>query len=579
MGIRGLTNVLKQYASREELCGRVVIDGPAMAYHILWIARHNVATILDEPPYSLLAATAIQWLNRLESHGLEVGAIYFDGSLPTSKKEERHRRICERSHEAQKYFLNTISGIKANGQVPKRFVPDPTFHVPAILEGLHSQARYRDLTYLVPGEADPYCAADVKQNGGILLTSDSDLLLYDLGPTGSVVFLKDLQLDLGAMGEASSISAVVSRPSELCRRMSLEQGQASMLRFGFEMKVRPCYNLKGLPHQSEWAYLEEAYDQEFAAFIREYDGSPDLSSTALDHKSFLDPRISEFVLDWSKLGTSKDPASPKGLTVWLPSLVDRWDRASAWDLGTTIRQLAYSLYQYGDSSRFTVMEYRRTLSTRSAGQAVEVLDEPDVLEATASLLEHVDRFIKNATVPRRLQWITMCLSLEIGHAAQENKESNALGLWRKAAKAEGRLDPSNWDAVHLTAQILGTLYSLRILQQVLSIWKGGSLLDAVSSDQVKRLQTRLSTLPTLAEFPAATEMEELFEHLHREGQLDIISEAVRVPTIIFRAKGETSQRLKNRQPRAKRREQKPTRARAPHSQASANPFEALSPGN
>lgn len=64
--------MLRQYASREHLCGRVVIDGPALAYHILWIARRNVSNILEEPTYAVLAATAIQWLDRVASHGLEV---------------------------------------------------------------------------------------------------------------------------------------------------------------------------------------------------------------------------------------------------------------------------------------------------------------------------------------------------------------------------------------------------------------------------------------------------------------------------------------------------------------------------
>lgn len=508
------------------------------------------------------------------------GAIYFDGSLPPSKKEERRRRICEKSHEAQRYFLSTISGIKANGQVPKRFIPDPTFHVPAILEGLRSQKRYRELTYLVPGEADPYCAADVKQNGGILLTSDSDLLLYDLGPTGSVVFLKDLQLDLGAMQGASSLLTSISRPSELCQRLSLEQGQLSMLRFGFEIKVRPCRTFKELPNQSEWTYLEEGYAKEFEAFVTEYRGTPYFTSPALNHRNLLDPRISEFVLDWAESNTNGNLDVREDLTVWLPSLVDRWDRTSAWELGTTIRQLAYSLYQRGNSQNSTVMEYRRTLSMTSTGQAVELLDEPEVLWAIGSLLEHADRFTKGSAVPKRLQWITVCLSLEVGHASQESKESKALGLWRNAAKAEGRLDPGNWDAVHLAAQILGTLYSLRMLQQVLNIWKGGPLSDARSGDQVKRLKERLSTLPTLAEFPAPAEMENLFEHLHREGLLDVLSGAVGVPKIIFTAKGEAPQRAKNTPPgKVKRREQKPTRARASHLQASANPFDALSTGN
>lgn len=64
--------MLKHYAAREELCGRVVIDGPALAYHILWVARLNVSssTILDEPTYSVLAATVLQWLGSLQSHGV-----------------------------------------------------------------------------------------------------------------------------------------------------------------------------------------------------------------------------------------------------------------------------------------------------------------------------------------------------------------------------------------------------------------------------------------------------------------------------------------------------------------------------
>lgn len=72
MGIRGLANTLRQFASREELEGRVVIDGPALAYHILGIARLNALTILDEPTYAVLANTATQWLDSLQSHRVEV---------------------------------------------------------------------------------------------------------------------------------------------------------------------------------------------------------------------------------------------------------------------------------------------------------------------------------------------------------------------------------------------------------------------------------------------------------------------------------------------------------------------------
>lgn len=511
------------------------------------------------------------------------GAIYFDGSLPRSKKEERHKRICGKSQEAQKYFLTTISGVKAEAGVPARFIPEPPFLVPAILEALRSHDRYGKLTSLVPGEADPYCADDVKRNGGTLLTSDSDLLLYDLGRAGSVVFLKDLQLDIGveiadtsAIEGASSISVLRNKPSELCGRMSLEPGQLSMLRIGFELKQRTSYSPKGWPDQSKWACLKEGRAEEFAAFVAEYQRSPDSTGTAFDHMSILDPRVSEFVLDWAKNDSSGASPATKDLTVWLPSLVDRWDAASAWELGTTIRQLVYSLYQSGKGSTSTVMEYRRTLSVRSAGQAVELLDEVDIPGAIEGLLEYADRFIDGTAVPKRVQWITTCLSLEIGHATQGSKESNAVKLWREAAQAEGRLQPGNWDAVHLAAQISGTLYSFRMLQQVLEIRGRGNMSSAMSSDQVERLKELVSSLPTIPEFPAAADMEDIFEQLNQGGQLQTLSEANGVPKIVFEAKEATSRRLKGRRSKARQQERKPIRVISSQSQASTNPFEALS---
>lgn len=78
MGIRGLTAVLRPLASRSEICGRVVIDGPSFAYHILHVARvqAGVSTALEEPTYSVLGATAVRWLDSLQSHGINMYVIY-----------------------------------------------------------------------------------------------------------------------------------------------------------------------------------------------------------------------------------------------------------------------------------------------------------------------------------------------------------------------------------------------------------------------------------------------------------------------------------------------------------------------
>lgn len=74
MGIRGLTVTLKPFASRAELTGRVVIDGPALAYHILHISRVELSssTTLEEPSYSVLGSKVVQWLDSLQDCGIEV---------------------------------------------------------------------------------------------------------------------------------------------------------------------------------------------------------------------------------------------------------------------------------------------------------------------------------------------------------------------------------------------------------------------------------------------------------------------------------------------------------------------------
>lgn len=76
MGIKGLAHVLRKFASQEQLSGRVVIDGPALAYHILWLARvetsSGISTILKDPTYTTLGATVTRWLDSLQAHGLDV---------------------------------------------------------------------------------------------------------------------------------------------------------------------------------------------------------------------------------------------------------------------------------------------------------------------------------------------------------------------------------------------------------------------------------------------------------------------------------------------------------------------------
>ena len=70
MGIPHLTSTLEPYAVHGVLDNdRVVIDGPALAYHILHICnRHGIV----QPSYQLLGDTTIAWLDELVSRGVSV---------------------------------------------------------------------------------------------------------------------------------------------------------------------------------------------------------------------------------------------------------------------------------------------------------------------------------------------------------------------------------------------------------------------------------------------------------------------------------------------------------------------------
>lgn len=70
MGISGLLTILEPYARPDYLDSRrVVIDGPALAYHILHKCERNGYPI---PSYELLALSAIAWLDELVKHGVVV---------------------------------------------------------------------------------------------------------------------------------------------------------------------------------------------------------------------------------------------------------------------------------------------------------------------------------------------------------------------------------------------------------------------------------------------------------------------------------------------------------------------------
>ncbi|KAL1869876.1 hypothetical protein Daus18300_005336 [Diaporthe australafricana] len=366
--------------------------------------------------------------------------------------------------------------------------------------------------------------------------------------------------------EAEGAAALTYSQHAICESLSLEPGQQSMLSLAFEIKMDPYRKIASWVAQSKKNHSADAYPAEYAEFISEYVKSPAASLSIPDYLRFLDPRVSEFVLSW----TGGAEVSKEGVIFYLPLLLDRWDRESAWGPSAWIRQLAYSFCRDTQDAELTVAEYRRTMSLQSSGQAVELLDDADMAQTTRGLVSLCKTFIGTAAIPSHLGWATFCLKQEITHASEQGKDSLALKLWQKASRSKGKLNPGSWDTVHLTAQIHGTLYSLRILHQVLKCQTAPPGTSATLQPQVAKLMDCLSTLPCIADFPSTTDVIDLFRRLQDAGALDALAEVAGLPGhISFEGSGKRSGRRKRPADKLEQPKARPL--------PSANPFDALSP--
>lgn len=73
MGIPRLRQLLEPYAEEVDLKGRdIVIDGPALVYHILSLCQRHATSLFDLPSYNLLGQTAVRWLDELSKSGANV---------------------------------------------------------------------------------------------------------------------------------------------------------------------------------------------------------------------------------------------------------------------------------------------------------------------------------------------------------------------------------------------------------------------------------------------------------------------------------------------------------------------------
>lgn len=480
-------------------------------------------------------------------------------------------------------------------------VPVPSFLVPAVLDSLRSPGSgYSHITRLVPGEADPFCADAIRRDGGTLLTADSDMLLYDLGPEGNIVFLDDLEME-SATWEPKGISALVYNQRAILEKSAMGSDQQAILDFAFQLQMDPILPVSYYLSQPRTQHSTAPHADQYHTFTSQYLGDAGLSDRNLDGcMDFLDPRISELVLyatggvAMDKLAPDAEP-SPQSPAFYLPLLLDNWTLASAWCPSVSIRKLAYSLCYLGERRKGTrptaVVEYRRTLTEESKGHEVELYQKSEIAGAIRDLAGYMKAFSRDIVLGfRKSQWVALCLGLHIYHAAEEGEKSLTIRIWRRAAKSKWRLDPHDWEVIHLCAQIQASLYSLRILQQVSKCYEAGVFDGEPTGEEKKKkidddkneltankklLDQHLSSLPPIEDITSTEEMVELFADLREDGLLEFLSLVIGmdeptplgVPGKIMRAE----QKAK----KAKLQQQWAEQMGGSHSSSTSNPFDVL----
>ena len=509
-----------------------MVDGPGLAYHVYYrLLAYRPASLnaLDGvPSYSEIGKGMIIFLDELRAYGLVMYRfphsvkvfilgltircrwnVFFDGYLPEHKRPTRLTRLESSLKELTKFQSLQSNGLRSSKSttsspsvnpsqlfdssrvVPPllRGVPAPPFLVPAVLDALAS-SEYASITEVVPGEADGFCAKAAKALGAVILTGDSDMLVYDLGSTGSVAFFNQMEIKPPARenDSCSVIRARIFQPHDVARRLKV----SNLQRLAFEIKQDPTLRFSEALGRARRGVLDQ--DLTYRAFLEEYlteraeDGVTASYTTRAEgtHLPFLDPRLSELVLQL------RSPSLREPPNVYLPFLLDDPSRSSAWVASAEIRYFKYSLLALlTPSPKSSIIEVSRKgfriLPQNISTSTTHFLPFPSFLLSPLSSLP---------MFPRDLYWRLLALRLIFTHATRTGKRPPSDGCIIRTITARYP-QTKTWDDVHLQAEVQGMLYSLRMLKQSLGVLRTEARKVDVGIEEVERWLEELPGLDSM----------------------------------------------------------------------------------
>ncbi|KAI1267040.1 hypothetical protein F5Y18DRAFT_381314 [Xylariaceae sp. FL1019] len=599
MGIWGLASGIRRYGAATPMAGdTVVIDGPALVHRIFY-ARQTIPpeAFMSCPSYAAFGEAVIKWLDDLHSKNVNIRKIYFDGYLPPSKWDVRRKRynlqylsMKDMARDQpngsrripQAYLHPSLTGLALTSLPERRSqrkLPQLPFLVPAVLDILKKSTTWWPLCHIVPGEADAYCAEDVKLNGGTVLTTDSDLAISDLGPDGSMSFIDDVRTD---DSDNSNLITNKFTPKSISDRFGLaDLGGVARVAFemqrektGFDKAVGIVRDTQGFDFAGD-AVLFTEFLQEHSTKHYLLKGHP--VESVLGE---IDPRVSEMVVQSlvvdEKGGISEESLTMENrgselLSMFLPVMVENRYRKSAWTMSMEVRRIAYGISQtFARHVSPSIIEYRMIDDIRTkAGRQIDIPSLRETLGQCELLVKTVNQ-LAQALPDKSLQWLAFAIYQDIVFAVSEDKPSLCASLC--AVVGTGQSDECSWDLIHFTAQVQASLYSLRMIKQTIDV---AAHLTQDLRQPVRDLRDLLSTLPDITEWPTVNNMSETLAEAQRSGILDVVTELLDVTPIVEpKYLGTRKMKPAGRRKSGSHRVMKS--ARSPPRSASLNPYAVLS---
>ena len=408
--------------------------------------------------------------------------IYFDGYLPIQKRDIRLGRLESNRKELLAFQANNTTGLtisfhsaqdssitvtaaqlldsSSTPSLPYRGVPAPPFLVACVIEEL-LQSQYSSATSVVYWEADTLCADAARRAspGAVVLMSDSDYLVHDLGSHSSSGFFNKLELKSRTENaKHSNTCQTLEVPTFQNRSVAERLGLRDLKRFGFEVRNQPSITLNDAIHRTVPPPSDAA---QFKAFLAEYDmpwegasGSQLVASVIhpLLQESTLDPRISELILQM------KYHTVAQAVNMYLPVLLEDPRRTSAWTGASEDRLFAYSCihqYSYVKAKRGSIWEFFRK-GDRVASEEMELLDKAQIqahaLKLLASISGSKDHYAWRQHALSRIRTPEMTIE-ELANVLKGNPRAHN---W-------------SWKDIQNHSRMEAVLYSLRTVQQVLRI--------------------------------------------------------------------------------------------------------------